>query len=271
VFKIGDFSRISLVPVKTLRYYDQIDLLKPAEVDKWTGYRFYSLDQLTRLNRILVLKDLGFSLEQVAKMLDEDLSLEQMRGMLRMKQAEIEHHLEEERQRLARVEYRLRQLEEEGTTMPEYDIVIKNMEPMRVLTLRDIIPNYQSVGMLFNEAMEAIQRLKLAPVGPPMASYYDDGYKESDVDVEVLFPIADGADMPEDARVKVRDMDGFEAASLMRIGPYDNFRPAYEALLKWVNENGHEVVSPPLEVYVRGPESGVEPDQYMTEIVFPIG
>jgi len=98
--------------VKTLRYYDEIGLLKPAQVDRFTGYRYYSEDQLPRLNRILALKDLGLSLEQIGRLLDDDLPPAQLRGMLRLKQAEIQQCVEEEQARLARVEMRLRQIEQ---------------------------------------------------------------------------------------------------------------------------------------------------------------
>jgi DNA-binding transcriptional MerR regulator len=94
MFKIGDLSKLSRVSVKTLRYYDEIGLLKPAQVDRFTGYRYYSFDQLPRLNRILALKDLGFSLEQIAQVLNEGLPPAQLRGMLRLRQMELRDLLE---------------------------------------------------------------------------------------------------------------------------------------------------------------------------------
>src|SRR5262245_65829749 len=121
MLRIGDFSKLAQVPVPTLRYYDRLGLLKPAQVDKFTDYRYYTVEQLPRLNRILALKDLGFSLEQIERLLDEDLSLEQLRGMLKMKQAEVEQHLAEEHERLARIAARLRQIEREGS-MTNYDV-----------------------------------------------------------------------------------------------------------------------------------------------------
>jgi DNA-binding transcriptional MerR regulator len=111
-FKIGEFSRISRVSVKTLRYYDEIGLLTPVRVDRFTGYRYYSADQLPRLNRTLALKDLGLSLEQIAALLDDDLPPAEIRGMLRLKRVEIQQHLEEEQARLARIEARLEQIEQ---------------------------------------------------------------------------------------------------------------------------------------------------------------
>ena len=79
MFKIGEFAQICRVTVRTLRYYDEIGLLKPAHVDPWTGYRYYARDQAARLNRILTLKDLGLSLEQVGPMLDNDRGLQDRR------------------------------------------------------------------------------------------------------------------------------------------------------------------------------------------------
>jgi DNA-binding transcriptional MerR regulator len=85
--KIGDFSKLSRVTVKTLRYYDEVGLLRPVEVDPFTGYRYYALDQLPRLHRILALKDLGFALEQISQIINEGVSPDQLRGMLCLKQS----------------------------------------------------------------------------------------------------------------------------------------------------------------------------------------
>jgi DNA-binding transcriptional MerR regulator len=113
MFRIGEFSKLSHVPAKTLRYYDQIGLLAPAEVDRFTGYRYYSASQLPRLHRILAMKDLGLSLSQIGQLLEEDLSTDQIRGMLLLKRTEIQQQVEAEQARLARVEWRLKQIEEE--------------------------------------------------------------------------------------------------------------------------------------------------------------
>src|SRR5215207_4170964 len=95
MIKIGEFSKLVQVPVATLRYYDQVGLLKPVEVDRFTGYRYYSASQLPRLHRILALKGLGFSLEQIGAVLAEGLTPEQMRGMLRLRHAPVSQQLAE--------------------------------------------------------------------------------------------------------------------------------------------------------------------------------
>ena len=103
MLKIGDFSRLSRVTVKALRYYDEIGLLKPVAVDRFTGYRYYSADQLPRLNRIIVLKNLGLSLEEVSQLLNNDLPAEHIRQLLHVKRAEIRQRLQDEQGRLDQV------------------------------------------------------------------------------------------------------------------------------------------------------------------------
>src|SRR5512135_3550362 len=139
MIRIGDFSKLSRVSVKTLRFYDEMDLLKPIEVDRFTGYRYYEFDQLPRLYRILALKDLGFSLEEIGRLLEGNLPTEQMRGMLKLRQAEIRQRVEQEAERLERVECWLRQIEQEDC-MSKYDVVIKRVEPIKVASVRGVIP-----------------------------------------------------------------------------------------------------------------------------------
>src|SRR5512134_761586 len=155
MIKIGDFARLSQVSVVTLRYYDEMDLLKPVRVDAFTGYRFYSSDQLPRLNRILALKDLGFSLEQIRLMLADSLTSEQLRGMLTMQREEVEKRLTGEQERLRRIESRLRQIELEDK-MPKYDVVLKNAPPMLVASRRVTVPTNDQVPQYLGPAyMEA--------------------------------------------------------------------------------------------------------------------
>jgi effector-binding domain-containing protein len=270
MFKIGAFSRISQLPVKTLRYYAEIGLLRPARVDEATGYRMYSLDQLPRLYMLLALRDLGFTLEQVATLMQEGVSVEQARGMLRMKRAEIEGRLEEDRDRLSRVGHRLDMIEREGR-MPAYEIVIKRAEPMRVASIRDVVENYGSVGALLGELFVALGDKGIAPTGPCLAVYYDEEYKERDVDVEAAVPVGTEAELPAGGRVAIRELPTYpEMASLVRPGPYDDFTPAYGELMKWIESNGYRIAGPNREIYLRGPGENIPPESFVTEIQFPV-
>jgi predicted transcriptional regulator YdeE len=114
MLKIGEFAKKGQVTVKTLRHYDKLGLLKPAWIDRFTGYRYYALEQMPRLNRIMALKDLGFTLEQTGRILQNELTVDELRGMLRLKCAELEQRIEEEQARLTQVESRLHQIENEG-------------------------------------------------------------------------------------------------------------------------------------------------------------
>ncbi len=150
MIRIGDFSKLSRVSIKTLRFYDEIGLLKPVEVDALSGYRYYEFDQLPCLHRILALRDLGFSLEEIGRLLREGLTPEQMRGMLKLRQADIRLKVQEETERLERVEALLRQIEQEDR-MSKYDVVIKKVESIKVASVRGIVPTPPEQGPLWKE------------------------------------------------------------------------------------------------------------------------
>ncbi len=187
MIRIGDFSKLSRVPVKTLRYYDEMGLLKPVEVDAFTGYRLYEYSQLSTLNRILALKDLGFSLEEIGRLLDDDLSVEQMRGMLRLREAEARQRVQQEAERLERIEARLRQIEQEKC-MSKYDVVIKSAEEIKVVSVRDVVPTPPEQGALWQELDGYLAMSQIRPSGACFTLYHDDEFKERDWDVEVCEP-----------------------------------------------------------------------------------
>ena len=133
MLKIGEFSRLSQVTVKTLHHYDDLGLIKPAHIDPATNYRFYDVKQLPRIHRIMALKEMGLSLEQIGLMLEKDMPTEEIRGMLRFKQAEIQQEMREAQRQLSMVEFRLRMIEAE-VNFPELDVVMKRLEPLRCLS-----------------------------------------------------------------------------------------------------------------------------------------
>ncbi len=140
MLKVGDFSKLAHVTVKTLRHYDELGLLKPVWIDRYTSYRYYSLEQLPRLYRILALKDLGFSLAQVGAMLDEDLPASELRRMFDQKQAELKERLEDEQRRLARVAERLQQIEQQGC-LPLHEVTLKSVPELSVAAMRLVMPS----------------------------------------------------------------------------------------------------------------------------------
>jgi effector-binding domain-containing protein len=272
VLKIGDFSRLSQVSVKTLRYYDDMGLLRPAQVDPFTGYRYYSASQFPRLNRVLALKDLGLSLDQIGRVLDEGLSPEQLRGMLRLRQAEAQRQVDEDQARLARIAARLRQIEQEAE-MPEYEVVLKQVEPQRVAAVRRVLPNYQSVGTLYGELFGALGPAGVLSSGDmPLtgAVYYDDSYKENDVDAEAVVFLKPSAPAAIPG-VSLHELPGGAMASLVHHGAYNRFSQAYAALLGWIESNGYRVAGPGRELYLYCTQPVRQDDEsYVTEIQFPV-
>ncbi len=267
MFRIGEFSRLARVSVKALRLYDRLELLKPARTDEWSGYRYYSGEQLPRLNAILALKDLGFSLEQIRKLLDEGLSESQIRAMLEMRRDDTVRALDSERERLARIEARLRRMEREGAMPGGYEVVLKKVEARRVASVRDTLPSYSAVGILFDELRGYAERHGIRP-SAWLSVWHDEEYKEADVDGEAAFA-AEGS-LPEDGRVRVGDLPAVEGmASTVHHGSFDSIGGAYAALLAWIEENGLRVSGPHREVYLRGGGGQSDPD-YVTEIQFPV-
>ena len=264
MIQIGHFSKLSQVSIKTLRHYDKLGLLKPAVVDKFTNYRYYALHQLARINRIVALKSLGLSLEQIAQLLEEELPLEELQGMLRLKRAEIAQSLREQQAKLARVEARLKQIEKEGK-MSNYEVAIKQVEPTTVASLREVIAKYNNIGDLFGELYQHAGRH--ATGGLSGAIWHDSGYKEQDVDAEALIFI--NKKIPETNRIKIKELPGATMASLIHHGSYQDFSQAYAALLEWIDANQYECTGPNREIYIQGGAAQDDPS-YITEIQFPV-
>jgi DNA-binding transcriptional MerR regulator len=275
MLKIGDFSRLTQVPIKTLRYYDQTGLLKPAEIDRFTGYRFYKLDQLPRLSRILVLKDLGFSLEQIAHMLDDDLQTEEIRGMLRLKRMELQQHVEKAQARLTRLEIRLKQIEMEDK-MPDYEIVLKRVEPQRVLSSRQIVPTVAAIGRLLDEIKVALRTHRIRTIAPWIIMYHHPGYRNVDLDIEVAIPVdvsaPDKLAISNHRQMTMRVIPAIEmAVSTLLHGSYDEFGEVYQTLNTYIHTHGHNYLGPAREIYLRGPNDIDDPSEYLTEIQYPVG
>jgi len=157
LLRIGDFSKLSQATIKMLRHYDDLGLLKPAHIDPFTNYRYYSIEQLSRVHRIIALKELGISLEQIGHMLNSEPSKEQIKGMLALQEAEIEQRMRAEQARLALVRFRLRMLDMEEI-MPEMDIIVKKLEPVRVLQYRQTGVGWPEIEQMGREIAAAVKQ-----------------------------------------------------------------------------------------------------------------
>ena len=248
MFRIGEFSRLSRVSVRMLRHYDQLGLLKPLHTDSFTNYRHYSADQLPRLNRILALRDLGFSLEQIVTMLDEELPSEQLLGMLKLKRAELEQQMQAEQLRMRRLEARINQMDGQ-TPSNKYDVVVREIEPQLVATYRAVATHDDRIQYMFEELQAYIAQFNARADLPPITIYYDTEYREKDIDAEVVVPLKSA--IPGTDAIHVRELARISrAACVVHTGSYVTIYQAYNALLGWIESNGYHMKGSIREVYL---------------------
>lgn len=270
MLSIGDFARHGRVSVRMLRHYDAIGLLRPAYVDGMTGYRSYEARQLSRLNRIVALKGLGFTLEQVRSILDDEVSVEELRGMLRLRQAELHSQIETDTARLEQVEARLRIIEREGA-MPADDVQIKRVPAVRVAELTGTAAGFApgSIGPvitpLYKELRARLARAGLTPAGPDIA-YYEDSPDGDGVLVHAAIPVDAGPG--EDHGFAIVDLPEIEqAATILHRGSMDDVMPTIQALARWIDANGYRSAGYNRELYI---ELGEDKDTWVTELQEPV-
>ncbi|MEO8539327.1 MAG: MerR family transcriptional regulator [bacterium] len=267
MLRIGDFARLGQVTVATLRHYDELGLMRPARVDDATGYRFYGVAQLTDLNRILALKDLGFSLGQVKEVL-AGVTTEELRGMLKLKQAEAAHDMAEAQARLNRVAVRIAQMEQENE-MPDYEVVLKEVPPILVASRRVTIPTNDQVpvvlGAAFGEAYGLVKATGARETGPCIAVWHQPADVFTNEDAEAIVQI--DRLVPGNERVAVYELAGGLVASVLHRGDFTNFIQAHAALLSWIEANGYESLGTYREVYLQEAAEGVEA---ATEVQYPV-
>jgi DNA-binding transcriptional MerR regulator len=271
MLRISDFAQLSRVSPKALRLYDRLNLLKPIATDPETGYRYYSATQLSRLNRILVLKDLGFSLEQIGQLLEENLSAETIRALLQMKQTEIQQRLLADQDRLMRVENQLQQLEQEGK-MPNYDVVLKSVESQLVAAAIGVIPNYKDCPpvfeRLFDQAYSHVARQGIKRVGAGISLYHDTKLRDQNIPVEAAVPIYEPISSSD--AVWVYELPSVETmACVVHHGTFTTLGQAYDALLAWIEHNQYQIIGATREVYLQYERNG-DPTQYVTEVQVPV-
>jgi DNA-binding transcriptional MerR regulator len=271
MFSIGDFASHGRVSVRMLRHYDAIGLLPPARVDPGTGYRMYDAAQLARLNRIVALKDLGFTLEQVRSILDEKVSVDELRGMLRIREADLQSRLAADTARLRQVEARLRLIEEEGA-MPADDVQIKQIPGVRVAELTATADSFEpeSIGPviqpLYDELMKTLERADVTPTGSAVA-YYEDADDDDRIVVHAAIPVNAAASPTYDFAIV--DLPPIEqAATIVHRGPMDDVMATIQTLARWIDANGYRSTGYNRELYL---DYGCgDPSGWATELQEPV-
>lgn len=270
MFRIGEFSRIARVSGRLLRYYDSIGLLSPQHVDVTTGYRHYTIGQLGRLNRILALKDLGLTLDQVARLIDDKVSTDEIRGMLLLRKAELEQSLSAEAARLRHIESRLQQIDEQGE-LKNYDVILKSAPAQPYLSTRRRFGGMDDVVALLGTIMQTVTAQVPAGLRNELIVVAHSDFDDEDLDLDIGFglakPINRSITLPDQTSMTIAELPAVDAlATLIRRGPSEQSHIGFGALGLWMEANGYQIDGPSREVFLELPTGA---DAVM-EIQFPV-
>ena len=269
MLKIGDFSKLSRISIRMLRHYDEIGLLTPKTTDGFTAYRYYTEDQLPVANRIIALKDMGFGLAVIIEILKSYDNSQALAEFLSVKQAEIQAQTEETAYRLLLLDTAIKRLRKDETAM-NYNVILKTLPERHVASVRQIIPAYDQESILWNTMMQETAAQKLQPADNclSLAIFHDEGYKESDVDVEIQCTVK--GSYQNTANVVFKTAPAVEIASATYKGSYTQLTDVNNSVAEWVNDNGYEFNGPMFCIYHVSPAQTQNPDELVTEVCFPV-
>ncbi len=267
MFKIGDFSKLTWVSVRMLRYYDETGLLKPYKVDEFTGYRYYSAKQIEDLNLIVSFRDMGFNVAEIAEAISEK-SGEMQKKMLKAKRDSIRKAIADSETILNKIDSAIINIDKEKIKM-NYNVKTKSIPSYKVISLRNTIPAYNAEGMLWGRLGEYMGKKGLKTDAFCYAVYHDKEHKEADVDVEIVMEVNELLQSEEGFVYKSTEPVEL-AASVLVTGEYSNIAPAFAFLAEWIEDSEYEVCGLVRQVPIKGPWNEDDAENYLTELQIPI-
>jgi DNA-binding transcriptional MerR regulator len=271
VYKIGDFSRIARVSSRLLRFYDEIGLLKPVHADPHTGYRFYSAKQLAELNRIIVLKDLGFSLDEIGPVLRNEVTAAQLRGMLLMRRHDAERALSFEVQKLRQIETRIAQIETEGQ-LDVGDVLVRVEPARRLLSLRRVVASFGEARGLLSLLKDQVREIYgQGHAGQLVAVAHSQDFEADHIDVELGITL--GANevpaVPAHSLLCVHELPEARMAICVRVGLPEDAHLVTAKIGRFVEISGDMLAGPSREVFLQPPRLD-RTQESVVEMQFPI-
>jgi DNA-binding transcriptional MerR regulator len=272
MFKIGDFSRIARVSCRLLRYYDEIGLLTPATTDRHTGYRYYSAAQLPTLNRILVLKDLGLSLDEIVKVMQSGASPLQLRDFLHARRDELARSLAAEQERLRQLDTRIAQIETSGELVAD-DVLVRSDPAQWLLSTRQVLPSFAAARDVISAVVRTLKKtVRAESLGPLMAIAHAPEFEPNHLDVEIGCVVRQHvADVTEGGlAMKVRELPATERlATCVRIGLPEHAHLITRKIGAFVEANGYRLAGPSRELFLQPPRLDRMAES-VVEMQFPI-
>ncbi len=273
MFRIGDFSRIARVSARLLRFYDEIGLFTPAHADPQTGYRYYTVTQLAQLNRILVLKDLGFNLDQVRDVLSSNVGTAELRNMLLLRRNDVELTLAAESHRLRHIETRIAQLESDGALSAE-DVVVRAEPARRFLSLRRTVPSFSAGRKLIVELRNHAQQF--LPKRCPhtlIVIAHSPQFEQDELDVEFGYAIDDDElkiNVPAGAIVELRELEAIERMAVcVRVGLPEDAHLVTAKIGRFLEASGDILAGPSRELFLQAPDLD-RMHEAVIEMQFPV-
>lgn len=261
---IGEFSKICQVSVKTLHHYDRISLLKPAKVDVWTGYRYYSQEQMEKMLLIQRLKRYGFSLEEIRELLACTEKCALFTKLLKQKE-QLKQQMRETELIISELSAHLENFERTGDIMgyqKSYEVQVRKTPDRAVLACRQRM-GVDEFGKYYSTLYERVPREQVTPNGQVGAIYYDEEFNHDCSDIELIVGIRE-----KEKADKV--MEGTLCAVTVHKGAYSSLSDAYGALVAWIEENGYVWNGAPYDIYTKTQFDGLSPEEWETEVYFPI-
>lgn len=269
MLKIGDFSKLSRISIRMLRHYDEIGLLKPQKVDNFTGYRYYDESQLLEAERIQCLRNMGFGLTVIGKILVQYQNGKEMIQFLSLQKQEMEQREAELSQKIRLIDSTLQWLRKDRK-MTGYDVMLKTTPERYVASVRQVIPTYADEGTLWKVLMEETEPLKVQEdnLCYTAAIFHDAEYKEQNVDIEVQRSVL--GKYEDTAHVVFKTVPPIQIASAVYKGSYEQIQEVNEAVARWIFDNGYEFDGLSFNIYHVSPHETQNPDEYVTEICYPV-
>jgi len=268
MLKIGEFSKLSRVSIRMLRHYDDIGLFKPCEIDRFTGYRYYKPEQLTAIGRIVSLRDMGFSLSDIVKMLDIYDDREKLNAYLEKRREELEALSKETAHRLMLLDTAQVRLRKEQPM--NYNVSVKNIPQRYAATVHMTIPSYEDEGMAWQVLEEETSSMNLVPTDPCLTAAAFPGDESKEENVELIVWKTVRGTYSDTEHVKFKTLPAVKVASCTVKGSYDQMNDCYAAVIGWVNDNGYQSAGPMFNLYHVSPHETQNPDEFVTEVCFPI-
>ncbi|MBP1903776.1 DNA-binding transcriptional MerR regulator [Paenibacillus turicensis] len=287
MFQIGQFSKLTQVTIRMLRYYDEMGLLKPATINQQSGYRLYAAAQIPTLNKIVYLRDCGFNVSEIATALslnnitkDESLdqSLEQpvdqsLIEHLERKRLEVEQIIEVEQEKLRKIEMAKKEIFNSNGNM-HYQVSMKSIPSYSVLSLRKTMPDYYAEGQMWEElsSFAAKENLQFSQNTATFSIYHDLEYKEQNVDIELCVPVKNFGLHKDKGDFTYRTTEPIpNMASTMVYGDFSNVAGAYISFAQWLEQNSqYLMLGPTRQIVHYGPWNESNPENYVTEIQIPL-